>query len=280
MKRASGGYGFGGTQFACGLILALIVVGTFWQPIDPHRVDLGDRFAPPSPAHWLGTDHLGRDVASRLMAGAGPSLVAIAIGLAATLGAGIAAGLVIVFGGGIARFAVQRLAEAVLAVPTLIVALVLGALMGAGPVTAGLALALTAWAPYAITTAALAERVMAEPYWRATLAIGAPIPMAARRHLLPALAGPIRALAGADAGRAVLLVAALGFLGLSADTGRPDWGAMIHEYRLHALMRPLLLIAPIAAIAVLSLALHLALDAQDNRAPAAAGRSRLLRPRR
>lgn len=243
--------------------LALVLAGTFWQPYDPHQIDLGATFAAPTLAHPLGTDHLGRDVLSRFMAGAGPSLIAIAIGLGATLGLGLGAGLAIVLARGPVSFAVQRLAEAMLAVPTLIVALVLGALIGAGPVTAGLALAVTAWAPYAVATAALTERVMAEPYWRASLAIGAPVATAARRHIAPALARPVRALAGADAGRAVLLVAALGFLGLSADTGRPDWGAMIHEYRLHALIRPLLLVAPILAIATLSLVIHLALDRPD-----------------
>ena len=101
---------------------------------------------------------------------------------------------------------------------------------------------------------------MVQPYWLATRALGVPLPRALSRHLLPALAAPLGALAGADAGRAVMLVASLGFLGLSADTGRPDWGAMVHEYRLHAFGRPLLVAAPVAAIAAVSLALHLILD--------------------
>ncbi|MEO1103851.1 MAG: ABC transporter permease [Pseudomonadota bacterium] len=244
-------------------VLAVAGFGALAQPFDPHAVDLANTFAGPSRTHPLGTDHLGRDLASRILAGAAPSLVAVVIALAATLGLGVAAGLAIVMGSGITRVAVQRAAEVVLAIPTLIVALVLGALLGAGPETVGLALAVTAWAPYALATAGLTERVMAEPYWAATVAMGAPRHQAALRHILPNLARPLRALAGADAGRAVILVASLGFLGLSADTGRPDWGSMIHEYRLHAYERPLLLAAPIVAVAVLSLALHYALDRSE-----------------
>lgn len=243
------------------LILSLSIIGAFWQPHDPHAIDLQNRLAGPSLSQVLGTDHLGRDLAARILSGAGPSLLAILIGLGATLGLGVGAGLSIVFAGRSVRFAVQRAAEAVLAVPTLVVALVFAGVVGAGPATAGLALAATAWAPYALVTAALTERTMAEPYWKATGALGAPPAGAALRHILPNLLAPLRALAGADAGRAVILVASLGFLGLSADTGRPDWGAMIHEYRLHAGERPLLLAAPIVAIALLSLTLHIALDA-------------------
>lgn len=241
-------------------VVGVAIIGAVWQPHDPGGVDLLNTFAPPTLTHPLGTDHLGRDLAARVLAGAGPSLIAIAIGLVATLGIGVMAGLLIVFAGGGVRFVVERAAEAALAIPTLIVALVLGALIGAGPMTAGLALAATAWAPYAIATAGLTERLTAQPYWRATLALGAPLHRAAAQHIVPGLGPPIRALAGADAGRAVILVATLGFLGLSADTGRPDWGAMIHEYRLHAFNTPLLLAAPIVAIAALSLALHLLLD--------------------
>lgn len=248
-------------------IVAVVAVGALWQPHDPHGIDLQDRLAGPTSSHPLGTDHLGRDLSARLLAGAGPSLIAILIGLGATLGLGVLMGLSIVFAGRAVRFAVRRAAEAVLAVPTLVVALVLAGVIGAGPTTAGLALAATAWAPYALATAALTERTMAEPYWKATMALGSPLSTAALRHILPNLAAPLRALAGADAGRAVILVASLGFLGLSADTGRPDWGAMVYEYRLHAGERPLLLAAPIVAIALLSLSLHVALDTDARRGP-------------
>lgn len=246
------------------LVLALVVgiatAGALVQPQDPHAVDLDRVLAAPSPAHWLGTDHLGRDVASRLLAGAAPALVAIAVALAATLGLGTLAGALVALGPPALASATRRLAEIALALPVLVVALVVAAAMGAGPATAGLALAASAWAPYAITIAGLLERLSAEPYWRAAEALGLPRARAVARHLLPALAPPLGALAGADAGRAVILVASLGFLGLTGDTGRPDWGTMIHEYRMFLFDAPRLMIAPSAAIAALALALNRALD--------------------
>ena len=244
----------------CASVFALALAGAFWQPYDPHAVDVRNALLGPMLAHPLGTDHVGRDVLSRLAAGAAPSLVAVAVALSATLGLGVLAGLAIATGNSLVRSTMARLAEIALAVPTLILALVFAALVGPGPLTAALAFAATAWAPYALATAALAETVMVRPYWLAARALGAPLRTALAHHLVPALRGPLGALAGADAGRAIILVASLGFLGLTTDSGRPDWGAMIHEYRLHAFDRPLLVVAPVAAIAALSLALHLVLD--------------------
>lgn len=243
-----------------GPVLAAAAVGAVWQPADPHAIDLDRVLAPPDARHLLGTDHLGRDLASRLLAGAGPSLLAIAVALAATLGFGTAAGAAIALGPPMTAAVVRRSAEIALALPTLVLALVAAAVIGAGPATAGLALAASAWAPYALVTAALVERIAVEPFFRATEAMGVPRPVATGRHVMPALAGPVGALAGADAARAVVLVASLGFLGIAADTGRPEWGAMIHEYRPFLFEAPLLLLAPIAAIATLALVLHLALD--------------------
>lgn len=256
----------------CLAIFALALVGALWQPHDPHAVDVRNALSPPSALHPLGTDHVGRDVASRLAAGAAPSLIAVAVALSATLGLGILAGLLITLGNPLARTVVARLAEIALAVPTLVLALVFAALVGPGPLSAALAFALTAWAPYALATAGLAETVMVRPYWLAARALGTPVPQALAHHLLPALRGPLGALAGADAGRAIILVASLGFLGLTADSGRPDWGAMIHEYRLFAFERPLLVAAPVGAIAALSLALNLVLDTAAEPRSRSAGR--------
>ncbi len=245
---------------AAAAVVAGAAAGSLWPPMDPHGIDLDRVLAPVSGAHWLGTDHLGRDLASRLLAGAAPSLLAVVVALLATLGIGIGIGSVIALGGTAMRQAARRMAELALAVPTLVVALTIAAVVGAGPVTAALALAVTAWAPYALVVAGLVERLTAEPYWRAAEALGVTRAAGMRRHLLPNLAAPLGALAGADAGRAVVLVASLGFLGLAGDTGRPEWGAMIHEYRLFLFDTPRLVLAPVGAIVLLSLALHLGIE--------------------
>ncbi|MEO0382725.1 MAG: ABC transporter permease [Pseudomonadota bacterium] len=255
MERHHSAWAFGAV-----FLIGLVVLGAAWQPHDPHAVDMGHVLANPSLDHWLGTDHLGRDLASRLLVGAQPSLIAIAIVLCSSIGIGVLAGMMIAFGpAGPARF-VRWLAETVLALPTLITALLLAALFGAGITAIAAALIISTWAPYALSIAALFERLRAEPYWQASIALGSDIPGALRRHMLPNTWPIIGALAGADAGRAVVLVASLGFLGLSADTGRPEWGAMIYEYRLFLFSEPQLVLAPVLATSITAFLLHRILD--------------------
>lgn len=216
--------------------------------------------AAPSPAHPLGTDHLGRDLMARLMAGAGPTVQAVAAALAGALGFGIAAGAAMSLGPDWLRAGLASLADLALALPTLVVALLLAAALGGGPLVIGGALALTAWAPYALSVVQMSDRVRKESWWLAARALGVGGFAGFRRHILPAIRGRIGALAGADAGRAVILAASLGFLGLGMDTGRPCWGGLIHEYRMYLFSHPRLVLTPVAAIALLSLALHLSFD--------------------
>lgn len=227
---------------------------------DPHAIDLTNTLAGPSSTHPLGTDHLGRDLATRLVWGAAPSLMAVSIVLVAGLGLGAVAGGVIALSSGPVRAAVQWLAETALAIPTLVTALALSAIFGSGVLTVACALVVTSWAPYALTIAALFDRIRGEAFWQASEALGIPLAAGMRRHLLPNAWGAIGALAGADAGRAVVLVASLGFIGLSADTGRPEWGAMIHEYRMFLFTEPRLVLAPIIACSFVAVALHVFLD--------------------
>jgi len=227
---------------------------------DPHAIDLSNRLDAPSPDHLLGTDHLGRDLASRVLWGAAPSLMAIGIVLVGGIGIGVTAGGLIVLGPPTLRHSVSWLAETALAVPTLVTALVLSALLGAGTVTVAMALLMTSWAPYGLTIAALLDRIRGEAYWQASEALGVSLPSGLARHMLPNAWPAIGALAGADAGRAVVLVASLGFIGLSADTGRPEWGAMIFEYRTFLFAEPRLVLAPVLACASVTFLLHVLLD--------------------
>lgn len=227
---------------------------------DPHAIDLSNRLAAPSAAHLLGTDHLGRDLATRLVWGAAPSLLVVAIVLAGGLGIGLLAGGIIALAPPPLCDGVHWLTMTALAVPTLVAALVLSAILGAGVLTVSAALLVTSWAPYALTIAALFDRIRGEVYWQASKALGATVPSAVRRHMLPNAWTALGAVAGADAGRAVILVASLGFIGLSADTGQPEWGAMIHEYRMFLFTEPRLVLAPILACTFVTVLLHRMLD--------------------
>jgi ABC-type dipeptide/oligopeptide/nickel transport system permease subunit len=258
--RSEKGFWLRPLDMAAVALLLVMLLGVFWQPYPIHGIDLANRLASPSAAHWFGTDHLGRDLFSRVSAGAVPSLIAVAVALSATLVLGALAGAIVALAPPAIAAAMRRLAEIVIAMPQLVVALIVAAIIGATPVTAALALAATAWASYALVTAALIERLIAEQYWRAAEALGVSRLAGFRRHLLPHLRAPLGALAGADAARAVVLVASLGFLGLAADTGRPEWGAMIHEYRVFVFEAPRLLFFPMAAVALLAFVLNLLID--------------------
>ena len=243
--------------------LALVAGVLLWASgylKDPHAIDLSNRLAGPSAEHWLGTDHLGRDLATRLVWGAAPSLFAVTLVLAGGLGLGVLAGGIIALGPSAIGNGAKWLAETALAIPTLVTALVLSTVFGAGILTVAGALLVTSWAPYALTIAALFDHIRGRPYWQASEALGATLPSAVRRHMVPNAWPPLGALAGADAGRAVILVASLGFIGLSADTGRPEWGAMIHEYRMFLFTEPRLVFAPILACTLVCVVLHCMLD--------------------
>ncbi len=248
------------TRWAGLALLGALALASLLGPGAPGQIDLDAVLLGPSLSHPLGTDHLGRDLAARVIAGSGPAVAAVLAALGGVVSLGLLGGAALSLGPAPVRSLVAGVADLVLAIPTLVVALILSAIMGGGALTVGLALALTAWAPYALTIAALSDRIRSEQFWLAARALGVPPAGGFMRHILPTLAAPLGALLGADAGRAVILAASLGFLGLGVDTGRPDWGAMIHEYRMFLFEAPRLLLVPMAVIGLLSLALHLVFD--------------------
>lgn len=181
-------------------VTGFLMLWAIGGPADPHAVDLSNRLAAPSTHHLIGTDHLGRDLATRVVRGALPSVSAVFIVVAGGIGVGVLAGGAIALGPPLLRNTVSWLAETALAIPTLVSALVLSAAFGAGPMTVAAALLITTWAPYALTIAALFGRIRGEAYWRASESLGAPTCAAVQRHMLPNAWPAIGALAGADAG--------------------------------------------------------------------------------
>jgi peptide/nickel transport system permease protein len=251
-----------------------LAAGAFalWQPHAPDAVDVFNRHAAPSLAHWLGTDHLGRDVASRLMAGMGRTFLALGIVAAMCVGLGLAVGLVAASASGFARACLLRLAEFASVVPSLIVAVAIVALCGFDAITAGIALGLGAWGPYALLADGLARRALAEPYVLAARALGAGRGRVLIRHVLPAILDTHLTYLGAKLGRVVIAYAALAFLGLGADAGRPDWGAMLFEYRLFMFDHPGLMLWPGFAIVASCAALRAGLGKDTGaRVPASSG---------
>jgi ABC-type dipeptide/oligopeptide/nickel transport system permease subunit len=224
--------------------------------------------AAPDLAHPLGTDHLGRDVLARLRAGGVNLLVAAVAAGVVSIGLGLCLGLASALSNGWLRSAARRLADLVQILPHLIVAALFVAVFGLSPIAVGLALGLAGAGAYALLVDGLVCSLVRAPHVAASRAMGAGRWYALRHHVLPAISPTVRAYAGSDLGAVATHYAALSFIGLGADSGAPDWGAMIYEYRLYVFDRPLLVLAPIAALAMAVGVLHLLLDPPQRPAPA------------
>ncbi len=248
------------------LLVAVAVLSALWQPWPPDQIDLETRHAAPSLAHLLGTDNIGRDMLARVMVGAWRTLAVLAI----VSGVGFLGGTLVGVGaallGGVGERLVLRAVEMFIVLPTLVWALVATALFGLSPVTAGLALGLAGVGPYALLANSLARQSLAKPFVLAARAMGVGTGGLLRRHILPDLSPVLLTHIGNSAGTTILSYAALAFLGLGADTSRPDWGAMLFEYRGFIFDNFALVLWPGVAIAITAAALNLTFD-RDTASP-------------
>ncbi|MET8572355.1 ABC transporter permease subunit [Streptomyces sp. NPDC004783] len=211
---------------------------------DPYAVDTAARLAPPSWAHPLGTDGLGRDVLARLGHGA-----ASTVGTAAAVCLlGLVAGLALGFLPGIAAGA----ADIANALPPVIVGILVAAAAGPGTGGAALAVALISWPPLAAHAAALVQEVRASAFLTAQRAIGAPPLWILSRHVLPSVAAPVARHALLRLPGVALALASLGFLGLGAQPPAPEWGLLLDESRAYVERAPWAALAPAVALALLA----------------------------
>ena len=236
-------------MIALAALAAFLLVGGFWQPHDPDAVDILARHSGMTVSHLLGTDHLGRDLLSRIMAGGWrTACVILAVGFIGFT-AGTLLGTAAAVLGGWRETVLLRCCEVFIAVPTLIVALVAAAIFGLTPLSAGLALGLAGIGPPALFAHALSRRVLGQPFILAARALGVPPGRMILRHLLPNTLPLMLSYVGNQAGLAVVAYASLAFIGLGADPSKPDWGSMLFEYRVFIFDHPALMIWPGIAIA-------------------------------
>ncbi|GAB5377283.1 MAG: ABC transporter permease [Acuticoccus sp.] len=242
---------------ALALYGALVVLGPVLAPYDPAAADFFNRLAVPSLAHPMGTDQLGRDVLSRLLTGfAATPLAAAAVVVLALAGGGLA-GFAAAMAGGLADRALMRLAEALMTLPALAVALAIAGVLGIGLVTVVASLAVVHAAEYARLVRNLVLAEWAATHVFAARALGVRPVMIAWRHVAPALIRPVGTLAAFSFSWAVLSFAGLSFLGLGTPPGASEWGAMIAEARSHMRAHPNLILAPGLAIVITVLGANL-----------------------
>jgi peptide/nickel transport system permease protein len=216
------------------IVLAWILIALFapWiSPYPPEAVDVTRRLLPPSAAHWLGTDALGRDVFSRLLRGARISLVAGFSVVLLGAGIGTAVGLIAAWLRGWAEEALMRLTDLVLCFPPIILALAIAAAMGIGTTNTIIAMLVVWWPKFARLARSLAIVQRSQEYVEAATVLGLPQKRILFRHVLPNTFGPIAVLCTLDLGIAILTFAGLSFLGLGVVPPAAEWGSMVAEGR-------------------------------------------------
>jgi nickel transport system permease protein len=235
------------TKLALGilaLVLLCAVFGNWLAPYDPNAVNLIGRLQSPNTAHWLGTDHLGRDILSRLMVGTRVSLGSVALCLLLILVAGIIVGGASGFIGGRTDQIIMRITDVFLTFPTLVLALFMVGMLGTGLVNVIIAIALSHWAWYARLVRGIVLSLKHRDFILASRLAGASRAQVFIKHLLPATLSQLLVLATLDIGHMMLHVSGLSFLGLGVTAPTPEWGVMISDARQYVWTEPLLILWP------------------------------------
>ena len=217
-------------------------------PADPLEQDLSLRLKPPTSAHWLGTDQLGRDGLSRILFGARISLTIglVVVGSAGTFGTLV--GLVAGYQRGLVDEALMRVTDVFLAFPALILAMAIAGALGPSLNNAMIAIAVVTWPVYARLARGQVLSLREREFVEATRALGASPWRIIWRHLLPNSLAPIVVQASFDIGGAILSAAGLSFIGFGAQPPTPEWGVMISEGRKFISTQPWLSLFPGLAI--------------------------------
>lgn len=255
-----------------GAAALLAMTGPFLVVGDPTAQDLMRALDDPSLAHPLGTDHVGRDVLTRLVHGA-PRSLGIAIGcVAAAAGLGIGLGLISAYAGRIADALIMRLADLMLAFPGILLALLLAGFLGGGVIPMLIGIKLTLWPQFARMSRAVALGALTEPHVEAAEIAGFPVRTILMRHVLPPVLRQTVPLATLGVGSAIMSVSALGFLGLGLQPPAPEWGAMISELLPYLSEAPVQMAAPCLAIFLCVLGVTVAGEAWSAAAARTAGK--------
>jgi ABC-type dipeptide/oligopeptide/nickel transport system permease subunit len=249
-----------GAVVVFGAVLAAIATPLV-SPYDPLKQDLANSLARPSFGHALGTDNVGRDVLARVIWGTRVSLAAgfVSIALAASFGSLL--GLLAGYWGGRVDELIMRVVDAILSFPALVLALALGAVLGAGLGGVLIALGVVYTPTFARLMRGQVLTIKAREYVDAARLLGAPAWRIVMRHILPNAATPIVVQASVSVAFAILAEASLSFLGLGVQPPEPSWGSMINAGRGYLQLAPWLVFGPGAALFVTVLGLNFVGDA-------------------
>jgi peptide/nickel transport system permease protein len=244
-----------GAAIAVGLLIVASVVVPLLSPYSYGAQRLDEMFGGPGFRHWLGTDHLGRDILTRVAYGGGISFLVSGAAVLIQSVLGIAVGLTAGYFGGRTDATLMRVTDVLLAFPPLLLLLLVTGLFGPTLLNIVLALALSGWASMARQIRAEALTLRTRDFVAAAQALGATDGVIVRRHLLANIATVALVRASLDIGPVILSESTLSFLGIGIQPPTPSWGAMIAEGFAHLRAHPALTVIPSVALslAVLSM---------------------------
>ena len=246
------------------VVLAVMVLSAIFAPwiapFDPNAQDINQRLLPPGGANWLGTDQLGRDLLSRVIYGTRPTLLIVTLVAVLSAPLGLLIGISAGYFGGWISVVLMRITDIFMAFPRLVLALALVAVLGPGIVNAVIAIAITAWPPYARIARTETLTSKASDFLQAARVQGLPTSRILWGHVLPLCLPSTVIRVTLDMAGIILTAAGLGFLGLGAQPPLSEWGAMISAGRQFIFDQWWVAVVPGVAILLGSLAFNLVGD--------------------
>lgn len=217
------------------IFLVLVIVAALYPELftdfDPYRSIRGARLKPPGALYWFGTDHMGRDLFTRVVFGTAESIKAVILAVLLGCCVGSTVGLIAAYVGRWVDDVLMRAMDVLLAVPSLLVSLAIINALGFGTVNVAIAVGIASVASFARVMRSEALRIRSMPYVEAATFSGVGHFRVLRRYIVPNAFGPVLSLATIEIGWAVLSVSALSFLGFGAPPPTPEWGALVANGR-------------------------------------------------
>ena len=242
------------------LFLLAALLAPWLSPADPLQTSWTAIRKPPSAAHWFGTDENGRDVLSRVLHGARASMAAGVLSVTVALLIGVPIGVLAGLAGGWVDAVIARVADAMLSVPFLILAIALAAFLGPALENAMLAIAITASPIFVRLARGMALEARATDWLEAARALGNPPWRLGLVHVLPNIVPPLLVQATLSIAEAIIAEASLSFLGLGQQPPAPSWGSMLNSAQRFLTQAPWLAVFPGLAIFLVVLAFNLVGD--------------------
>lgn len=249
------------TALCCIILITLIIIlgilAPYIAPFDPNKVRIVRKYASMSGEHWLGCDHLGRDIFSRLLYGIRSTLFLSLLTMIITIVIGTVIGLISGYQRGKLDECIMRLCDVMLSFPSQVMILAIVGVLGVGIENVIIANIVVKWAWYSRMIRSSVIKHSRKNYILFSRAIGASNTFIIRRHLLPNIMSELVVLATLDTGWVILNISALSFIGLGVQAPTAEWGLMLSEAKNVMIQHPMQMVFPGIAILIVVAAFNM-----------------------